>query len=310
MEKLHAAHSGVQNMMYSSKQNVYWNGMRRDLENLVDNCEQCKQYARSPWRPPPTERERPSGPWQFLSSDLFYFEGSNYLLTSDQFSKFPIVNKISSDSSSESIISRLMETFSNFGIPLRLYTDNGPQYSSPAFAKFSNEWEFEHITSSPQYPESNRYIERQVQNIKNILKKTNQADRQLALLALRHTPINKKVPSPMHIMFNRSDPNNLEYLKHVTPKPTLKDTRRKSEPEPFIAGQNIRLKSPNNRIWEKGIIVRKQQEPHSYDVEGPSGRHIRRTHHHLRGAPHIRSYPPRPTIPLIPQVFSTPLNQP
>ena len=77
MEKLHAAHSGVQKMMYSSKQNVYWNGMRRDLENLVNKCEQCQQYAISPRRPPPTERERPSGPWQFLSSDLFYFKGNN-----------------------------------------------------------------------------------------------------------------------------------------------------------------------------------------------------------------------------------------
>ena len=64
------------------------------------------------------------------------------------------------------------------------------------------------------------------------------------------------------------------------------------------------------RIGEKGIIIRKRQKPHAYNINSPSGRNIRLTYHHIRGAPPIRSYSPRPILPLIPQVFSTPLKQP
>ena len=50
-------------------------------------------------------------------------------------------------------------------------SDNGPQYNSAMFTEFAKEWHFQHITSSPRYPQSDGFIERQVQTVKNTMKK-------------------------------------------------------------------------------------------------------------------------------------------
>ena len=84
------------------------------------------------------------------------------------------------------------------GIFSRVVSDNGPQYSSEAFKEFDQQWQFDHITSSPKFPKSNGFIERQIQTIKIALIKAKQAGRDpdLAMLCLRITPINYNLPSP------------------------------------------------------------------------------------------------------------------
>ena len=42
-------------------------------------------------------------PWQRLSSDLFHCKGSQYLLVSDQFSKFPVIHRLTSITSATTI---------------------------------------------------------------------------------------------------------------------------------------------------------------------------------------------------------------
>ena len=42
-----------------------------------------------------------------------------------------------------------------FGIPEILVTDNGLQFSSNEFQVFANSWSFNHVTTSPRYPQSN-----------------------------------------------------------------------------------------------------------------------------------------------------------
>ena len=38
--------------------------------------------------------------------------------------------------------------------------------------KFSQEWDFKHITSSPRYPKSNGFVERSIETIKRALQKS------------------------------------------------------------------------------------------------------------------------------------------
>ena len=52
--------------------------------------------------------------------------------------------------------------FARHGIPLKLMSDGGPQYSSSEFADFAQQWGFEHVTSSPYHPCSNGLAERTV----------------------------------------------------------------------------------------------------------------------------------------------------
>ena len=86
----------------------------------------------------------------------------------DYFSKFVEVSLLTSESSQETIRA-LKSIFARHGIPEVLRSDNGPQYSSAEFAKFAKDWEFQHITSSPIYPQSNGSAKRAVQTVKHLL---------------------------------------------------------------------------------------------------------------------------------------------
>ena len=46
------------------------------------------------------------------------------------------------------------------GIPDKIVSDKGPQFSSQEFKKFKDLYEFDHVTSSPTYPQSNGKAER------------------------------------------------------------------------------------------------------------------------------------------------------
>ena len=43
-----------------------------------------------------------------------------------------------------------------------LFTENGPQFDSRELTAFSTDWQFQHITSSPRYPQPNGEVERAV----------------------------------------------------------------------------------------------------------------------------------------------------
>lgn len=68
------------------------------------------------------------------------------------------------------------------------------------------QWNFEHKTSSPRYPQSNGFAKRFVGIVKQMLKKCKYNDRKniyLALLELRNTPISDKIPSSSELIFGR-----------------------------------------------------------------------------------------------------------
>jgi len=61
--------------------------------------------------------------------------------------------------------------FVRFGIPFSIVSDNGPPFSSLELKQFMPEWDIEHITSSPNYDQSNGLTEKSIQSIKKLLKK-------------------------------------------------------------------------------------------------------------------------------------------
>ena len=61
-------------------------------------------------------------------------------------------------------------------------------------------------TSSPNYPQSNGFIERQIQTVKRLIEKANSTGRshQEALTGLRGQPLGDGLPSPSEILHGRS----------------------------------------------------------------------------------------------------------
>ena len=76
------------------------------------------------------------------------------------------------------------------GYPVQVFSDNGPPFSSNEFQEFASAYEFEPLTSSPRYPQSNGKVENSVKIPQSIIKKAQAAgsDPNLSLLDYRNTP--------------------------------------------------------------------------------------------------------------------------
>jgi transposase InsO family protein len=68
----------------------------------------------------------------------------------DYYSKFIKVEPLSRITS-QNTIQILKSIFARHGIPKKIRSDNGTQYTSELFQQFCKYWGIEHITSSPLY---------------------------------------------------------------------------------------------------------------------------------------------------------------
>ena len=119
------------------------------------------------------------------------------MLVIDYFSKFIFVEKVST-TTAKSTINKFSNIFATEGAPQQLMTDNGPPFNSSEFSRFCQEWNLEHCTSSPNYPQSDGQAERAVQTVKQRMARCKQdgQDFKQALLQMRTTPMSKDLPSP------------------------------------------------------------------------------------------------------------------
>ena len=76
--------------------------------------------------------------------------------------------------------------FSSHGIPHTVVSDNGPRYNSAEMKDFASTYGFNHVTSSPHYPQSDVLVESTVKTVKGLAELT--TDPYLALLTYRATP--------------------------------------------------------------------------------------------------------------------------
>ena len=118
----------------------------------------------------------------------------------DYYSHYPEVIKLTSTTSA-SIITAMKSVFSRHGIPHTVVGDNGPQYVSAEMKKFSSMYGFNHVTTSPHYPQSNGFAERMVKTIKKLL--SSSSDMYMALLSYRSTPLPWCSLSPAELLMGR-----------------------------------------------------------------------------------------------------------
>ena len=113
------------------------------------------------------------------------------------------------------------------GVPEIVVSDNGPQYASEHFKHFAQDYSFTSITSSPHYPQENGEVERAVQTVKNLLKKS--TDPYKALMSYRNTPIHNGY-SPAELLMSRRLRTDLP-VEPSTLKPKLTDHEQLSDIE-------------------------------------------------------------------------------
>ena len=106
--------------------------------------------------------------------------------------------------------------------------DNGPQYVAENFKSFSAQYGFEHVTSSPRYPQSNGAAERAVKTVKSMFQKNE--DPYMALLILRSTPLENGY-SPTELLMGRKIRTTLPLTENqlIPSIPDMEMVRKKEE---------------------------------------------------------------------------------
>ena len=150
------------------------------------------------------------------------------------------------------------------------------------------------------YPQSNGFIERTVQTVKNTMKKCleSHTDLHMALLCLRATPITSDIPAPCMSLNNRMYKTNIptasRAVNYWNPdnlqkrQDTQKDYHDKGARElvPLIPDQPIRIQDPVDKTWSPGKVVRAADAPRSFNVEDTqSGVVYHRNRQHLHPVP-------------------------
>ena len=132
LEIIHGTHLGIVKCKQRAREALYWPGMSAQIEDKVKNCTMCRDYAPAQQKEPLMPSPVPDLPWEMAASDIFAFEGEHHLLLVDYYSKFIEVTKLK-DLTSQETIGVLKEHFSRHGIPAKLITDCGSQYTSKEF---------------------------------------------------------------------------------------------------------------------------------------------------------------------------------
>uniref|UniRef100_A0A3B3C851 Integrase catalytic domain-containing protein n=1 Tax=Oryzias melastigma TaxID=30732 RepID=A0A3B3C851_ORYME len=252
--------------------------------------------------------ELPTEPWQKVGTDLFHWDGKNYLLLIDYFSNYPELALLSSMSAA-CVIMHMKTIFARHGIPHFVFSDNGPCYSCSDFKHFAEAYDFQHLTSSPLFPQSNGKAEKGVQIVKKLLQKAKDSgsDPYLALLSYRASPL-EHGKSPAELLMGRTLRTTLPY---VAPKQRLKTQRsrmkllqhrqklhydKSSRPlEPLRKDDSVRLQDAN--IWKDRAPVLEEVGPRSYTVKMEDGVVLRRNRRSLLKTQETSDLPERDHAP-------------
>ena len=302
LRRLHDGHQGITKTRANAASSVWWPGISQDITRVVRNCAMCEKYRRERIEPM-KGTEFPEWPWSRVGIDFFQHKDKHYLLAVDYFSRDLEISQVSKNVNTAQTILQLKRIFSQYGIPDILFSDNGPQFDSREFTTFSTDWQFQHITSSPRYPQSNGEVERAVQTMKTVLNKS--SDEYLALLNYRDTPLHHGY-SPAQLSMGRKlrtrVPCHPDELKPETPdydhiRRKEKEYRAKMKFDydhrhKVVEGKEL---SPGDRVWipdlkAEGTVIKQHESPRSVVIQTRNGqvrRNWRTTRRVFEGNPPV-----------------------
>ena len=273
MQMLHSKHMGISKTKNLARYYVWWPKIDEDIENLVKSCEPCQLNRNDPEKHSSHSWQYPSNPWERIHIDFCGpFRNHMYLIVVDAYSKWPEVIRMSSSTSTSETIKVLLSLFARHGLPDKLVSDNGPQFTSDEFKEFMLNCGILHIKTAPYHPQTNGEAERFVQTFKNFVKRAdhdkNLNQRQIDeailkfLMTYRCTPHSGTEMSPSYLMLNRQIKNVFDLLRTKTSKIEIKNLEHQDKNckavSEYTEGESILLRNYNSQNkWEKGIVQKK-----------------------------------------------------
>ncbi|XP_063385411.1 uncharacterized protein K02A2.6-like [Cydia fagiglandana] len=171
LRELHEPHMGVVKTKAMARSYVWWPGMDEAIEARCRACDACAAVAPAPPASAPVPWHWPSRAYERVHIDfLGPLDGRTYMVLIDARSKWIEVSCMTR-TTADSVISKLLESWSRWGIPKQIVSDNGPPFSSKQFNEFLERNCVRHIYSAPYHPASNGAAEGAVKLIKNVIKK-------------------------------------------------------------------------------------------------------------------------------------------
>jgi hypothetical protein len=267
LNRIHDGHMGQSKCLSRARGQVFWPGVSADIRQKVENCVACQTYQRRNPEDKPLEHAIPDEPWHKIAIDLFQLAGENYLLAACYYSGFPEIVRLQGTTSGHIIIA-LKTMFARYGIPLIVMSDNAPNLVSFEVNSFFSSWGVKHDTSSPYIARSNGLAERNIQTVKQQLKKSSIAndDPFLALLAIRSSPL-ASGESPAELFFRRRIRSSViclreeEKLDQLSPEASSR----------FDVGQQVRIYDHITKKYDKQGVITQKVAPRSVNIQTEGG---------------------------------------
>ena len=137
LERIHDGHQGMTRCRERANMSVWWSGISGDFQSKVLGCEFCQENLPSQRKEPRITTSLPERAWKKIRADLCEHQGKQFLVVIDYYSRLPEIAYMSS-TTSDVVINKMKDIFARWGVPEEIVSDNGPQFSSERFRKFSN----------------------------------------------------------------------------------------------------------------------------------------------------------------------------
>ena len=172
-----SSHCGTDKLYSLLKKRFFWPNMYRYVKHFIANCEPCGRCKvdNNPGKAPLLPMVIPEAPMQFVSIDIATLptdtEGFRYiLLMGDIFSKY-IEATAMRDQTASTIVSCMLKSWiMRHGNPFYLLSDQGSNVDGNTMHAICNTFGIEKRRSSAYHSQGNGFAERNIRNIREILR--------------------------------------------------------------------------------------------------------------------------------------------
>lgn len=273
----HEGHQGVVKTKALMREKVWYPGMGGQVEEKVLSCMACQMATPTVTREPLKMSPLPEFPFDEISIDFASVDGETLLVVVDDYSRFPIV-EIVTTTSAGATIPKLHNIFATFGVPRVVKSDNGPPFNGSEFKRFSDIMGFHHRKVTPLWPQANGEVERFVKTLKKAVKaakavgKNWRKEINIFLMSYRNTPHTTTGVAPSMLMFKRVSRNKLPSVDGVCPQRQdveLRDSYMKSKQKAYADDKAYVKPSP---IGVGDTVIVRRDNPSMHKAEPPYAR--------------------------------------
>ena len=250
-------HTGSEKTIEVLKREYYWPLLSKDVENIIAKCNPCNhnKYINGRMKTP-LQNITGYEPFQIIGIDVTgpfkqTKEGYRYILgVIDYFSKY--VSLIPIKTTTSEVICEVLwiHWISKFGIPERIHSDRGSNFTSGLFQEYCRILGIRKTFTSPYYPQSDGLVERLFRTVKPMISavmedrciKDWSSTLPIVEYGIRNTVQKTTKYSPYEILFGRRPKINLWNI--------VKTNETKSTLEEYVENMKQKITIIHNKVLD------------------------------------------------------------